>query len=177
MHPPTLAEAIQWLREQGIDADQAATLVLAAGNRPFYAKTLAEINGIAHAKEFVQCLLAVTRRRIPVQSAVAVALKIGNVFAIEYLLRISTIVIRGLHSDTSEQKDLHAEMVQAFATSNDRPALIRRLLQFNLAADKAFRQLQSGTNPNPQLMLESLLWQWAHLDSVALEAPTRSGAR
>lgn len=167
MQTPTLAETTQWLREQGIDADQVATLALAAGNRPFYARTLAEINGIAHAKEFMQSLLAVTQRRIPVQSAVAVAVKIGNMFAIEYLSRISSIVIRELFSDTLEQDDLLAEMVQAFAATKGRPDLIRRLLQFNVAADKGLRQLQSATNPNPQLMLESLLWQWAHLGSAA----------
>lgn len=40
---------------------------------------------------------------------------------------------------------------------------VTRLIQFNRMAEEAHRQLKSVSNPNPQLILESLLWRWSRI--------------
>lgn len=177
MHTPKLAETTQWLSEQGIAVDQTATLAVAAGNRPLYALSLAAANGIADANEFLRSLLSLTQSRNSIQSAVAVALKIGEMLAVEYLVRTSSIVTREILTNAKQHDALMAELLQTFKQVPDKTALVRRLLQFNRAAEKALQQLQSGANPNPQLLLESILWQWSHLLIASPESLAAHGSR
>jgi len=163
LRTPAQAEATQWLQEQGVKPDQATRLALAAGMRPLHALAMGESNGMDNADEFMRSLLAVRQHRTPLQTAVATALKIGDAIAVECLLRTSSIVSKSLLSNSNESDELLAGLVRAFSDVADPVKLMRQLLLFNLEAEKALRQLQSGTNPNPQLLLESLLWQWSQL--------------
>lgn len=165
---PSLEESTAWLREQGVSTAQAETLAIAAGYRPLHAITLAAGNSLANADEFLRSLLAILQQRTPLQTVVAQAMKYGDGVAIEYLLRISSIVIRNMVAHEPVQDELLAALVRVFTGTGDRSLLARNLLRFNLEVERAMRQIRGSTNPNPQLLLESLLWQWSRLG----QAPT-----
>lgn len=163
LQTPSLPEAIQWLESHGIDSRQASSLAIAAGRRPLHGMEMANANSLADINEFLGCLLAVCEQRMPLQTAVAAGLNMGEELAIEYLAQTSSIVVKGLLLNNCNDDTLMADVVRYFAAASDKVSLLRRLLVFNRAAEQAIRQLRSGTNPNSQLVLESLLWQWSRL--------------
>lgn len=171
MQTPSLKEAAQWLEMQGIESSLANRLAIAAGMRPLHALEIAEADDLMGAEDFLECLTAVRQRRTTLQSAVNIAVKMGDASAVEYLLRTSSIVIRSLltnAADNDKDKDkLIIDLVKTFVGKNSTGTTVKHLLLFNLETEKALRQLRSGTNPNAQLLLESLLWQWSQLGKVS----------
>ncbi|MSR12038.1 MAG: DNA polymerase III subunit delta' [Gammaproteobacteria bacterium] len=163
MPTPSLEVAMHWLRAKGVAADQVESIALAAGSRPLHALTIVESDGLVHANEFMVSLAALLQRTASIQTVVTIAMKIGDSVAVEYLLQTSSIVIRSLLTNETEHPDSLKALAQIFSSFEDRTGLVKRLLLFNLAAEKSQRQLLGGTNPNAQLMLESLLWQWSSL--------------
>lgn len=163
MLTPDLGAATKWLQEQGIAPDNANALAIAAGRRPLHALALSATKSFEDTSAFLLALVAILQHKVPAQSVVSAAQKLGDTPAVECLLQTSSIVIRSLLVDATELGELHGELLQIVAGFSNRDLVIRKLLQFNLDAEKSLRQLQGSTNPNAQLMLESLLWQWSHL--------------
>ena len=94
------------------------------------------------------------------------AVKIGEKEVLGYLATTSSILIKYLLTNSlplgadSLIEDLKLRAgISGLATVS----LVRRLLAFNGEIQKARRQLQGSTNPNSQLIMESLLWQWSRL--------------
>lgn len=172
LETPGTAATATWLQRQGLPPAEAGTLAVAAGGRPLYALALAEQDGVATAQDFLLSLTRLLQGQQTIQGVVATALKLGDGVAVEYLLRISTIVIRGLLTREFPEEPVIAELLQALSVDSDRlQQRVTVLLHFNTEVEAALRQLRGSTNPNPQLLLESLLWQWSRL------ARSRSPAR
>lgn len=170
LNTPSLAETAEWLSGQGIAQDQAATLAVASGSRPFHALSLAAAASTVDANDFFRSLAALSQERIHVQSAVAIAMKTGDQVSVEYLMRASSIIIKSLLTLEMPQDAVMKELLQSFLDFQNKVCLLKKLLRFNQAAEAAMRQLQSVSNPNSQLLLESLMWQWSQLRAVLPES-------
>jgi len=175
MKTPSLEESARWLESQGLEASHATRLTIASGMRPLHALEIAEADDMMGAEDFLESLAAVRQRRMTLQSAVNVAIKMGDASAVEYLLRTSSIVIRSLLTNAADADKLMIDLVNTFVGKNNAETTVKHLLLFNLETEKALRQLQSGTNPNAQLLLESLLWQWSQLGKMSYTQTTAAG--
>ncbi len=174
---PSLTETEQWLSEQGIPADQAPTLAAASGSRPFHALFLASAAGMATASDFFRSLVALAQERIHVNNAVAIAVKTGEQVSVEYLLRASSIIIKSLLTHEMPKDAVMGELFKSYLDFQDKVFLLKNLLRFNQSAEEAMRQLQGVSNPNAQLLLESLMWQWSQLRAALPESSAAFAAK
>ncbi len=170
---PENEQASNWLRgvlgDGNIDA-----LLSASSNCPLVALQLAEGDSLQLQRQFVQCLCDIKQGRASIQSALAVAARIGEAEVLQHFAAFLTTLTR--YSLTGLNAEAEGSAIQnLLALSNpieDREASQSRgiaLLNFYAEVETARRQLSSSTNPNPQLIMESLLWRWSKL---ALNAAT-----
>lgn len=97
---------------------------------------------------------------------VAQAIKLGDMATIGYLLQVSTILIKYLLTNCKEDlSEPELERVGELLTNSglERSAAGKALLVFQQEIQIARRQFLGTSNPNPQLVLESLLWKWSQL--------------
>lgn len=169
---PSLELAAAWVRDQlapGSDEDEVS-LLAAAGNRPVYALELAQSGNLDIQKEYVvrTCQLGMGNESIP--AILSLVGKIGEKAAVGYLSHTSTILIKYLLDEGQGIENNAAVLSLAqhlsdsqTANGNSGKALVNKLLGFYEMAQNAQQQLLSSSNPNPQLIVESLLWQWQRL--------------
>lgn len=166
-HAPSFDEASDWL-QQSLDADADSVRLLAAtNNRPLLAYELAGDGNLNAREDFISKLCELLLGQQSPQTVVSQALKFGESPAIECLLETSTILIkRLLNEDSQHQLDpAIAELLQSLqASKRNRKHIVQRLVEFYESAVVAAKQLSSSANPNQQLILESLLWQWKNLN-------------
>ena len=161
----------EWLLAR-LEADVVDSVVPAAGNRPLLALELAASGAVASRQEFIAALTDLSRARVPVQTPVNIAKKIGESAAIEYLLWISSILIKCVltaavpSAGEESSVDLCSVFSAAVISSRD---LAVALLRYQQELSTARKQLMSAANPNPQLIMESLLWQWSELCRQSLD--------
>ncbi len=101
-----------------------------------------------------------------IQATATLAVKLGEQAVIGYLLEVSTILIKYLltNQQPSESESEYQDLLAWFRRDGVASAQMpRRLMQFYGLAVEAQRQPMSGSNPNPQLIMESLLWRWSQL--------------
>lgn len=160
-----------WLLER-LPADVVDSVAPAAGNRPLLALELAASGTVASRQEFIAALTALSRARMPIQVPVNLAIKMGESAAIEYLLWISSILIKCVltaavpSAGEESSVDLCSVFSAAVISSRD---LAVALLRYQQELSTARKQLMSAANPNPQLIMESLLWQWSELCRQSLD--------
>ncbi len=165
-HAPTFDEANDWL--QGVldvDADPVK-LLAATNNRPLLAYELAGDDNLNAREDFVAKLCALLQNQQSPQVLVSQAMKFGDSSAIECLLETSTILIRRLLvEDTQQHTDPSVEdlLIQIQQSETSKKDKVQHLMDFHHAAMDATKQINSSTNPNQQLILESLIWQWKNL--------------
>jgi hypothetical protein len=104
------------------------------------------------------------------------ATKIGCGKTLHYLSLFSTALIKKLigsetEAESEETSDSRNSAITELCsrvncTQSTLKLALRELLVFDQELNKARRQLTSTTNPNPQLLLESILWQWDKLPLV-----------
>lgn len=166
MPKPDTQEAIAWLKHHLPDQDDPHLLIQAAGDCPLRALDLAQSGALENQQQFLQKFLQLSAGETTIQATVALAGKLGEASAIGYLREVSTILIKYLLINQQagdmqpEQQSLLA-LVRAKCTDSRR--LLTELMAFYGQVHEAQRQLSSGTNPNAQLIMESLLWHWSRL--------------
>lgn len=167
---PSLEIAADWLREQLAERSEEdeVSLLAAAGNRPVYALELASSGNLEVQKEYIDraCQLIMGNESIP--AVLSLASKLGEKAAVGYLSQTSTILIKylldeGQSIDGNSSMSSLAEHLSNCAEGVRGKKLVNQLLEFYGTAQQAQQQLGSGSNPNPQLIVESLLWRWQNL--------------
>ncbi len=154
---PDLALSARWLEDYLQEEDDAAALLAAVGCRPMRALALAESGELQERQEFTQALQQVCAGSTPPETAVAIGNKIGAQTAVEAIAQfLSTLVVEKLNQPAQQR------VVNAGSA--------RRLMTLYEECLQARRQLMSAANPNPQLILESLLWHLAKKGSSAVSA-------
>ena len=162
---PTTAICRDWLSGR-LQADVIDSAVQAASNRPLLALELASSGAVTNRQEFIAALTELSRARAPIQAPVNLANKMGESAAIEYLLWISSILVKFILTAQmpSAADDSGVGLCSLFSTADiSRRGLAVALLCYQQELSTARKQLMSGANPNPQLIMESLMWRWSEL--------------
>ncbi|MDP6414301.1 MAG: DNA polymerase III subunit delta' C-terminal domain-containing protein [Gammaproteobacteria bacterium] len=162
---PAREDAQQWLNSKSmlegvVDMDR---LLEAAECRPLYAIQLAEQGAVEQRDQFLNKLYQLSTGSQSPQSLVSLASKIGESAVVGHLLLTSSILIKSLSSNqrpgesTNEIDNLYSLLI-----ARERPihSLLIELMQFYDAVIAARKQMLSGSNPNTQLIIESLIWRW-----------------
>ncbi|MFK7862841.1 MAG: DNA polymerase III subunit delta' [Pseudohongiellaceae bacterium] len=111
----------------------------------------------------INCLEHLLQTTLELRSTVSTLVKIGELASIEYLIDVSSILIK----ETLIRQQLAPELAKLTELLSKLPGtgpeLSLRLMTFQQELIQARRQLMSGSNPNPQLIVESLLWHWTKI--------------
>ena len=180
---PSLDLASDWLiqtlrTQQGNDPDADPIKLLAASNnRPLFALELVGNGGMETRQDYINSLCDLQLGKQTIQAVLNLSLKIGESAAIGHFLTASTILMKSLISDVQRPESVDSNdaalnelpsqllaLKQAITASSGSPkASLHHLMGFYQEVLLAKRQLLSSSNPNPQLIMESLLWQWKQL--------------
>lgn len=163
---PSTEKSSHWLLEQlKHDSDKAA-LALTFASKPLLAFTQDSKSGIEGYSAMIQVLSSLVNSTTELRPAVVQASKIGELLSIGYLIEFSTILIKDLLTEAEPLSDsaaINALSSRLRKTGIESKNLSRKLLNYQQELVKGRHQLMSGSNPNPQLIMESLLWQWTKL--------------
>ena len=94
------------------------------------------------------------------------ATKLGETEVIGYLREVSTMLIKHLliNQQPSEIESHQAILLELFRGKEVAyQQILLSLMRFYAQVLESQRRLMSGANPNPQLIVESLLWRWSQL--------------
>lgn len=162
---PSKSEASQWLQVK-LGLEDIDKLLLASRNRPLLALELAATGALEHRQEFLAKLGELARGQSSIDKLVNLSGKIGEITALGYLAATSTILIKCmLTNQRPDETDQATDALCSIFDAKQLPvqALVADLFGFFEEVQTARRQLIAGTNPNPQLIMESLLWRWSML--------------
>tara|TARA_B100001765_G_scaffold7846_1_gene4520 strand:- start:261 stop:1283 length:1023 start_codon:yes stop_codon:yes gene_type:complete len=163
---PSKKSANQWLTKllPNENTVRVGRLLNAAQYRPLNAMGLAQQDILEEQDQFLEKLCLLSSGGIAPQSVVATAVKIGELSAINYLVKTSSALIKSLI--TLEQPvgaDLN-NLHQLFLKQRAPLTLqIFKLLMYYDEALTAYKHMTSSSNPNGQLIVETLIWHWHEL--------------
>jgi DNA polymerase-3 subunit delta' len=156
----------RWL-EAHQQLDEAFTVGVAAiPTKPLLGLKPGGLRDPAAAKALLKGLKEALGQAAGLREVVSLGCKQGELATIGYLEQVSTILIKYLL--TNVKPPLMVTEIEGIAQvllSSGKPPrqLGASLLRYQQELQKARRQLVSTANPNPQLVMESLLWQWSLL--------------
>lgn len=165
MSVPSLEMSSQWLQQHLAEDNDATALLAIAGCRPMYALELAAADELAERQQFVSRLPNLVLGEAEVPELMQHGMKIGAAAAVGYLLDFSTTLMHGLTSGNAanipnrESLQVLLAALGEMGVATAQRALLARYESGMLAR----KQLLGTANPNPQLLLESLLRQWSLL--------------
>ncbi len=165
---PSAAVAVPWLQEC-IGGGNVDSILRAAEGRPLTALRMAEGDSLQAREQFLQSLCEVKLGRKPLQQLLTQS---ANMSESEVLQHFSTFLSKlikyGLTGDQESGDDpALSGMYSLLEPSEDKSrkqAVASALSKFYIEVETARRQLASTTNPNPQLIMESIFWQWSRLN-------------
>ncbi len=163
---PSRKSANQWLTKllPNEDAARVERLLNAAQCRPLNAMGLAQKNALEGEDQFLEKLYLLSSGGVSPQSVVAMAAKIGELSAISYLLKTSSALIKSLIAlEQPIDGDLN-NLHQLFLKQRV-PVTLQalKLLKYYDETLTAYKHMTSSSNPNGQLMIETLIWHWREL--------------
>lgn len=163
---PGFEQASAWLHEHVDSSEDSDRLLAAVDNRPLAALELSRTGVLDAEKDFTDKLIAMS---VGQQSLAAVsnsAVKLGGPLAILCLLKFSTALTKQLLQPEEESSAL-SQVAATFTERADavggKKRMLANLLEYHQQLMTAYQQVSSGANPNPQLVLESLLWRFEGL--------------
>ena len=173
MQTPDQKTAIDWLSLHIPDQEDPLALARSAQNRPLYGLELSHTDGLENQQQFLNKLVQLSAGKTSIQATVALSKKIGEQVVVRYLIQISIILVKYLltSQQSSELEPGQQELLSMFQPGKAVSiSLLLSLMGYYDQAQESHRQLLSNTNPNPQLIMESLLWRWSQLSR---SIPTR----
>jgi len=159
---------LPWL--QGIiGAANADSLLAAADGRPLTALRLAEGDTLEAREQFIQSVCDLKQGRKSLQQTIAMAVKIGEAEVLQHfstfltkLTKYSLVDCTNAGLAENESAQMRALIPAALNESREQ-AIASALVHFYTEVEAARKQLASNANPNPQLVIESVLWRWSEL--------------
>lgn len=163
---PSTEKTSQWLLEQLPQDSDKEALASTFASKPLLAFTQDSKSGIEGYGAMIQVLSRLLNAPAELRPAVTQASKVGEVLSIGYLIEVSTILVKDLLTEAEPQSastEINALSSQLRKIGIESRSLSVLLLNYQQELVKGRHQLMSGSNPNPQLIMESLLWQWTKL--------------
>lgn len=163
---PEYQLALKWLQEQTEDQQGTASLLMQANGRPLLALQMLDGEEGKTRNKINEALTDIANGRLDPVEFSAHGKSIGPDKILEQLWYLTAIGIKNILSgETNSFADQQAQAVlQVLKTSTrSKDELLARLLAVNGSVDEARKQLTSSSNPNPQLLLEGILWRWSRL--------------
>ena len=165
---PPREMARQWLAERLPKEDeiQLDRLLSDAQCGPLLAIDLAGQDVSIQRNHFLSKLYCLAKRTITPQSLVAIASKTSESVILGHLQLATSIVIKHLitqgkfNDSDPDLKDLYRLFAQNETSASQQ---VIWLMQFYDEVVDARKQMQSGANPNAQLIVETLIWRWYQL--------------
>ena len=114
------------------------------------------LRGIEVYGAIIQVLSRLLNSSTELRLGVVQASKIGELLSIGYLIEVSTILIKGLLTEAeplSASVEINALSSRLRSTGIECRSLSVILLNYQQELVKGRRQLMSGSNPNPQLII------------------------
>lgn len=156
-------EAEEWLqRNQEIGQGDSSQLAGFA-TKPLLAFTEENVAEQSGRRRAIASLEKLLETNFELRSEVSALSKFGELVSIGYLIDVSTILIKEFLLSQNPPVELAALMRQLSQLCGQRAELVPRLMAYQQDLVQARRQLMSGSNPNPQLIMESLLWKWVNI--------------
>ena len=164
---PRFEESLEWLQGQLLDSEDEVKLLVVADNQPLKALELASSDAYEVQQRFIVDVCDLLTGHSSIRQCVTKAAKLGEHAAIGYLLNLSTLLVKsavtGATATTLEDPPVSRLIRAIDQAEQSRKVQTEGLLSFYQSALNGRLQLASSTNPNPQLIMESLLLQWARL--------------
>ncbi|MBT8145260.1 MAG: DNA polymerase III subunit delta' [Gammaproteobacteria bacterium] len=163
---PEYEAALEWLQEQTGDQQGMASLLKQANGRPLLALQMIDGEEGETRKKIDKALAAVASGGLDPVEFSAQGKNIGPDKILEQLWYLTVTCIKGILSDqentfADQQEQAVLQVLSTSTRSEDE--LLARLLAVNGSVDEARKQLAGSSNPNPQLLLEGILWRWSRL--------------
>ncbi|MBL4821185.1 MAG: DNA polymerase III subunit delta' [Gammaproteobacteria bacterium] len=165
---PDSATALAWLGEVINDRDDLPVLLDLAGGKPPLVQQLLESGELEQRLNIIRAFVQISEGKLePLDfAATSRSLDVGSVM--EYLWQTTALIIKYLLCKddrflvSSEIRTIVNTLQQRGGSEDD---CLARLLQLNRSAEDARRQLNGMSNPNRQLVLESMMWRWARINA------------
>jgi DNA polymerase-3 subunit delta' len=156
----------QWLLEQLSSESDNSALAVTFASKPLLAFTEGSKGGVEGFSAMIHILSTLLNSTTELRPAVSQTSKIGELLSIGYLIEVSTILIKDLLTESeprSASTEINGLSSRLRKSGIESRSLNVKLLNYQQELVKGRHQLMSGSNPNPQLIMESLLWQWTKL--------------
>jgi hypothetical protein len=159
---------LEWLAANAPGETGLEGLLLLAANRPVQALELLHSDELQDRDNVLTGLAAVLVGKLDPVDFSATGKTIGAEKIMDWLWQTSSLTVKHLllHEPPEAAGQALRLIYQALAGSaRSEDEILARLLGINQAAEEARQQLIGASNPNPQLVLEGILWRWSRLVS------------
>lgn len=164
---PRFDESLEWLQGQLLDNEDGVKLLVASDNQPLKALELASSDAYEVQQSFIANVCDLLTGHSSIRQCVTQAAKLGEPVAVGYMLNLAALLVKsgvtGATVITAEDPPVSRLIRALDQVEHSSKAQAEGLLRFYQSALDGRQQLASSTNPNPQLIMESLLRQWARL--------------
>jgi DNA polymerase-3 subunit delta' len=164
---PPFDESLEWLQGQLLDNEDRVKLLVAADNQPLKALELASSDAYEVQQSFIANVCDLLTGHSSIRQCVTQAAKLGEPVAVGYLLNLAALLVKsgvtGATVITAEDPRVSRLIRALDQAEHSSKAQAEGLLRFYQSALDGRQQLASSTNLNSQLIMESLLRQWARL--------------
>ena len=164
---PSADIAAPWLLSI-IGAGNVDSILEASDMRPLIALQLAEGDSLQARAQFLQSICDVRTGKKSIQQVLALVAKNGELEILQhfsaFLSKLTKYSLTGI--EENQEDPALQSMYALLAPSKEKSlaqSVAKSLALFYTEVEMARRQLASSTNPNPQLIMESILWQWSKL--------------
>jgi DNA polymerase-3 subunit delta' len=160
--------AAPWLQAI-IGAGNVGSILEASDMRPLIALQLAQGDSLQARAQFLQSVCDVKKGKKSIQQVLALIAKNGESEVLQhfsaFLSKLTKYSLTGIqeNEDDPTLQSMYTLLVPSKEKSLAQ-AVASSLALFYTEVETARRQLASSTNPNPQLVMESILWQWSKLN-------------
>lgn len=164
---PSADIAAPWL--QSIIGEANIDSILEASDmRPLIALQLAEGDSLQARAQFLQSICDVKAGKKSIQQVLALTAKRESEVLQHFSTFLSKLTKYSLTGSEVNEDDPALQGMYALLVPSKERSLAQRvassLALFYTEVETARRQLASSTNPNPQLIMESILWRWSKLN-------------
>lgn len=166
---PSRGETESWLKSF-MGGTSTEAVIQASDGRPLIALELMEGDSLQERNQLLQSLSGLQHGKKSISQVISQASKIGESEVLRYLSAFLAKLIKynltGVDED-SELNELYSLLDPVDAESVDErkkaQPVAAALTRFYGEVETARRQLASSTNPNPQLIMETILWRWSKI--------------